>query len=632
MERLSLELLQHLCGFLGRGDLSHFSLVSKKCWAASRPAIFHTVFIAFSSPETLEASVERCNDVLAPSGSFKYVQHLQVLAKELYSLYNTAEYRGFKDGKDSGDDPLHPWRYCAIKQSLSQPLTDGAQWQKLNELLGKFPALRGVTWGCIEQIPRCILRYLHESLPQCRLHMRNFCLRSLVQPPQSPIRVDPYELELVTSPCLYSIAMRYSNTDDSGYANYNESAILDMAAGLAPNLREISLLRERPGSTPWLVAGLRVRRQTWSGDFLSSTPAKFSPHSAVKCLDLLTSNSFDALKSWSRVTDLSMLRSLKVHYHLDLAALRWLADKCRFSSLDTLVISLALDGEDTMEDLAEATECFLLSLPPLRELKIYGQYQQRTIYAVINHSGQALRKLHLPLCDDRWMSDPEPDYPAFASSDLLHELQQKCPFLEDLALCMLRSQGDACEVAIYRGLGEISTLRKIHLSLYCSQALTWDEDLLNAVDFSDSSTMPGKEDEIAVALVNMTIDETLARSVFHTISAARNTYATRLEHLTLRIGALDLQGGFDFGFYLGELLRYMGRSWICTGSLRDDRLHECMVEEQDPDKKLNREWMEEKGELADLVDVKFAPALQRVWPGISSVNWKNEWHSFPLQA
>jgi hypothetical protein len=230
------------------------------------------------------------------------------------------------------------------------------------------------------------------------------------------------------------------------------------------------------------------------------------------------------------------------------------------------------------------------------------------------------------------MSDPEQGHPVFASTDLLYALQQKWPFLEDLALCMLRSQGDAREVSIYRSLGEIPRLREIHLSLYCSRDLTWDEDHLSAVDYSDSSTTPGKEDEIASTLVDMTIDEPLARSVFHTISAAKTMYATPLERLTLRVGALDLQEGFDFAYHLGELLRYIGRSWVCTGTLRDDRLHECMVEEYDLEEKLDREWMEEQGELADLVDVEFASALQRAWPNISSDNWKSEWHSFPLQA
>jgi hypothetical protein len=60
MEHLSTEVLQQTCGFLSRRDLSHFSLINKKCWAASRLHVFRTVSVTFSSPTTLEASVERC--------------------------------------------------------------------------------------------------------------------------------------------------------------------------------------------------------------------------------------------------------------------------------------------------------------------------------------------------------------------------------------------------------------------------------------------------------------------------------------------------------------------------------------------------------------------------------------------
>jgi hypothetical protein len=478
---------------------------------------------------------------LKVSESFPYVRHVQVLAGNLYDLPRIAAHQHFVD---CGDRPLDPWKYCALDQSSSEPLTDDAQWQNLNDFIQRCPALQEITWGCAEQIPRCVLKYLHTSLPQCRLHMRNFSLQSLVQPPQVPIELSPHELELATSPCLYSIAMRYDYMDDSGYANYNESAIMDMAAGLAPNLRDISLLRERCGSTPWLVAGLRVPRQKWHRSLISAETAQ---RAAVQCLELITSTSFNSLKTWSTVTDFSVLRSLKVHYHLTSSELRWLTDNCQFGSLESLVIKPELDAEDTMEELADATESFLLSLPPLRELKLAGTYQQRIVHLVINHSGAVLRKLHLPrVDDDEPTSVPEPSSPGFANPELLQAIQQECPVLEDLSLCMLRSQGDGREVAIYRGLGAISSLRKIHLSIYCSQPLLWDMELVEAMDDSDSSTTPAEEDkanEIDDALMDLAMDDSLARSIFRTISAAKPTHAAPLECLTLRVDALKSHGG-----------------------------------------------------------------------------------------
>jgi hypothetical protein len=300
------------------------------------------------------------------------------------------------------------------------------------------------------------------------------------------------------------------------------------------------------------------------------------------------------------------------------------------------VIKPELDAEDTMEELADATESFLLSLPPLRELKLAGTYQQRTIHLVINHSGSVLEKLHLPrVDDDEPTSVPKPSSPGFANPDFLAAIQQKCPVLEDLSLCMLRSQGDGREVAIYRGLGEISSLRNLHLSIYCSQSLLWDKELVDEMDDPESSNTPGKQDktnELDTALMDLAIDEALARSIFRTISAAKPTYAAPLECLTLRVDALKSHGGLNSSFSLIHLLHYVGHSWICTGTLRDDRLHQCLLEEYDPEEKLDRDWMEESGELAEIVDIKFKSALRRVWPDIHSGSWQHEWHSFPLQV
>jgi hypothetical protein len=133
------EVLQQTCGFLSRRDLSRFSLVNRRCRAVSRSHTFQTVCIEFSSPETLEANVERWTDLLAASESFAAVQHLKVVAKHLYHLSQRLL-------EDCGDRPLEPWRYCAIDGRVTELLTE-EQWPKLNELLKKLPALRDFTWG-----------------------------------------------------------------------------------------------------------------------------------------------------------------------------------------------------------------------------------------------------------------------------------------------------------------------------------------------------------------------------------------------------------------------------------------------------------------------------------------------------
>lgn len=623
MDRLPTELLQQICGFLNRSDLCQFSLVNRDCWVASRPHIFHTVCVDFSSPETLEANVERWTAVLLPSDSFKSVEHLQVVAKDLYPLAQRLE--------DCGDQPLSSWRFCAIDHRSTRLLEDDAHWQKLEELLERLRGLRDLTWGCAEQIPPCILKYIHESLPQCRIHMRNFSLRSLVQPPQIPINVGPHELAIAASPCLYSIAMKYDFMY-SDCANYNENAVMDMVAGVAPNLRNVSLLYESSGSDPWLVAALRVPRQSWHRGLISPLSSD-AARGALHCLELATMVTIDSLKSWSRLTDFSVLRSLKIHPSIFSSELRWLTGQ--FASLDTLVLRPDLSVEDTMEELADATEDFLLALPSLRRLKLTGSYQQRTVSSAINHSGVSLQQLHLSLVNDDSGGIPESCSPGFVNPDFLYTLEQKCPVLEDLSLCMLRSQGDAHEVAIYRGLSKIPTLRKIHLSIYCSQSLLWDKRILEDISLADSwgaAVSEGKMSEVDKAMIDLAIDETLAKSLFHAIAAAKCTYAPPLEHLTLRVMALEAQGGWGSSYSLIKLLQYIGHSWTCTGTLRDDRPHECAVEEYDQEDQLDRKDLEESGELAEIADTHITAALHRVWPESRNGSWRDKWHSFPLDT
>jgi len=145
-------------------------------------------------------------------------------------------------------------------------------------------------------------------------------LRGLVQPPQIPININPHELEIATSPCLYSIAMKYDYMS-SDCANYNENAVMDMVAGVAPNLHRISLLYESSGSDPWLVAALRVPRQSWHRGLISPQSSD-TARGALACLELATEVTIDSLKSWSRLTDFSVLRSLKLHHPIVSSELR----------------------------------------------------------------------------------------------------------------------------------------------------------------------------------------------------------------------------------------------------------------------------------------------------------------------
>src|SRR5205807_10350288 len=118
-----------------------------------------------------------------------------------------------------------------------------------------LPGLVDLVYNYPDQFPPCLLQTLHEYRPQCRLRINTFNLYSL----HAPV-IDPYELLLATSPCLYSIRCLHgednyirflyqedgadadADADDSdSRTNYQAEAVMCLVAGLAPNLKEVHM-------------------------------------------------------------------------------------------------------------------------------------------------------------------------------------------------------------------------------------------------------------------------------------------------------------------------------------------------------------------------------------------------------
>lgn len=86
---------------------------------------------------------------------------------------------------------------------------------------------------------------------------------------------------------------------------------------------------------------------------------------------------------------------------------------------------------------------------------------------------------------------------------------------------MRRRQGGPEEVTVYRTLGRLPRLRRATLLLDCR------------APFSDPA---GDAERVRKTLVNLAVDETLARAIFHEISAAANA---PLQRLRLETGTDD---------------------------------------------------------------------------------------------
>ncbi|CAD0109490.1 unnamed protein product [Aureobasidium uvarum] len=195
--------------------------------------------------------------------------------------------------------------------------------------------------------------------------------------------------------------------------------------------------------------------------------------------------------------------------------------------------------------------------------------------------------------------------------------------------------GDAHEVAIYRALGSLFSIRKVHLTVYCPQLFPHDEDAYKL--FSGKFLTRQVEDqemdtELDDALMNLAFDAQLAKSVFRTISLSKPAFSPPLESVSLRIGALDYMK-FSSGrtkAHASDILKYIGRSWICTRNPRDDRPHDFTAAEYNPKAKVERAEALERQYAPKVFDSVVAQSVCRVWPAAKSGDWKKEWHSFSL--
>jgi hypothetical protein len=96
-----------------------------------------------------------------------------------------------------------------------------------------------------------VLAAIHAA-GACRLHIHRFRLDSLVLHRNSypqVIDIDLDDYALATSPALCSAVAEERDYETDGQLNYNEDAILGMAAGAAPNLQHVWLIATLAGDS-----------------------------------------------------------------------------------------------------------------------------------------------------------------------------------------------------------------------------------------------------------------------------------------------------------------------------------------------------------------------------------------------
>lgn len=222
-----------------------------------------------------------------------------------------------------------------------------------------------------------------------------------------------------------------------------------------------------------------------------------------------------------------------------------------------------------------------------------------TINRILEHHGHRLKRLY---CKE-----------TFLDLELAAKLLDCCPQLSDLGMQLYRCKGTTLDIDIYRAIGNLPSLKTIHLAIHA---------------FHPSMDPVNLRQTIYLSLKELAIDETLARSIFHTISASKSTYASPLERVQLQVDLREQETHLTPTGGTLELLQYVGRSWTCD---RNPGLpHGCFVNEDcNAEEVLEREYFEQV-ELDKVARGKWAEVIHDVWPASRETSLKDVWHGVPL--
>lgn len=344
-------------------------------------------------------------------------------------------------------------------------------WLPFARFLARLPGLEDLIYAAFDQVPTCILSSLKQHHPSNRLHVHTFSLRSLFQLKDRLHDIDSDEYVLITSPCRYSIVALYSDYDTLGRVNYNEKAVLKMAAGVAPNLKSVRMWYRRPGASLALKNAVRTPKSPWQGFFVSqelTEPTRSKGNLQKLSLDGGGSTNSAQVIAWSDHTDFSQLRSLEIKNEIRFEALQTLtriAANGGFGSLRMLNLFVSPFESYGQLHMDGATSLLLQKIDPLESLELSGFIANRTFTVALHHHGATLHKLQFfPFREHRMQVKPY-----VISHHSIQELQKQCPNLRETELLIARTQGDEQEVKIYRALGELPRLERASLVLDCWQ-------------------------------------------------------------------------------------------------------------------------------------------------------------------
>jgi len=639
---LPLELLQQIAACVETvhpPSLYAFSLASKACHNASAFLIFRQINVTIHHHEGLRRDANRLVEALSRTDSARHVQRISIEGALRLNAQKT----------DSDGQATDRFSQPSLEQIMideetmdySRPYVvydepvivrsseEDVAWAPVVKLLQAIPHLNDMVYSCQSQFPPSLLSTLREQHPQCRLHHLAFRFRTLLWGVPYP-----YEMELATFPSLYRVKVTCAPQDTDGDDDFNLEAMMELAAGLAPNLKEVIILNLSPRHS-WKY---RRSRESWQGlrGFTGEAMGSLTSLSLKGCSHLTSPT---LLQNWAKHTDFACLRHLALGggyeaktYALSGETMEWVAQNHSFPRLRTLSVYLTRD--DLIHERPHYRDnavSFFQAFESLEDLSVHGPIDSHIVDAILSYHGQKLKKLNLRPFEEHFNFSngrDRRDIPMEFTKDHILQIHDQCPVLEELAIPVKRNKSSASEAEMYRCFNKMESLRFLFLTLDCSNWRVSRDSMFNP-QFDKEDEMPVnyphplKRGNLKETFINCAVDETLARSIWKTIS--RSKTGRQLERLKLWTTGGGEYGGITFVSF-STIIQNLSQSWLIERDPRDDQ-EDVIIRE------LGQHVMEPDDiQVRRSLESNAGQVFRTIWPcKEGSKDWREDWSSFPLQ-
>lgn len=247
-------------------------------------------------------------------------------------------------------------------------------WKPLATFIEQLPALKSIFYNNFNQFPPILLDSIHCYQPHCSLYLTDFFLWSL-----DAHGTDDYEFRLATSPCLRGIISQHEDIDGYqafGNVTYQYEALQSLIGGLTPNLKALYVFQDHP-----LLDDdeLLPHRDEWAHFKRNSHISSTQSHSGGSLENFGFSSyrvDLEEFRGYIESIDLSKLKVLRLSgLPLEVDMVEYLSS-CRFPALQKLEINLLRSRYEPLDDIKSAANRFLLNLPPLTRLELFGWHPE----------------------------------------------------------------------------------------------------------------------------------------------------------------------------------------------------------------------------------------------------------------